>query len=121
MWPGTPVALRLLFDANLSPKLVGRLTELFPGSIHIFDTDLAKFTPDEKVWEYARANGFVIVTADVDFIRLLEERGAPPKVIRLENCNYRTRSVEELLRRNALRITEMEHSERKLLILRNVG
>jgi predicted nuclease of predicted toxin-antitoxin system len=29
----------------------------------------------------------VIVTADSDFLNLAEERGAPPKVVRLENCN----------------------------------
>jgi predicted nuclease of predicted toxin-antitoxin system len=42
-----------LFDANLSPKLVGRLYELFPGSLHVFDTGLARSTPDETIWEYA--------------------------------------------------------------------
>src|ERR1035441_5760685 len=29
------------------------------------------------IWEYARNNGFVIVTADSDFLGLAEERGAP--------------------------------------------
>jgi predicted nuclease of predicted toxin-antitoxin system len=60
--------LKLLFDANLSPKLVGRLEELFPDSAHVFDTGLARSCPDEKIWEYASAQGFTIVTADSDFI-----------------------------------------------------
>lgn len=113
--------MRLLFDANLSPKLVGRLTKLFPDSIHVFDTGLAQFTSDEKIWEYAKSEGFVIVTADGDFLDLAEERGSPPKVIRLENCNYRTARVEELLRHNAVRIAELEHSPRAILIIRNTG
>jgi predicted nuclease of predicted toxin-antitoxin system len=71
--------LKLLFDANLSPKLVGRLAELFPESVHVFDTGLARFTSDETIWEYARSNGFVIVTADSDFLGLAEERGSPPQ------------------------------------------
>ena len=58
--------MKLLFDANLSPKLVGRLGELFPGSSHIVDAGLGRFTPDMQIWEYAKANDFTIVTADAD-------------------------------------------------------
>jgi predicted nuclease of predicted toxin-antitoxin system len=86
--------LKLLFDANLSPKLVSRLAGLFPDSVHVFDTGLAHFTSDDAIWEYARSNGFVIVTADSDFLDLVELRGTPPKIVRLENCNYRTTRVE---------------------------
>jgi predicted nuclease of predicted toxin-antitoxin system len=71
--------LNLLFDANLSPKLVERLSDLFPGSMHVCETGLAKFTPDKAIWENARANRFLVVTADSDFVGLAEERGAPPK------------------------------------------
>jgi predicted nuclease of predicted toxin-antitoxin system len=113
--------LKLLFDANLSPRLVGRLAELFPGSIHVLDTGLERFTPGEAVWAYARANGSVIVTADSDFLDLAEERGAPPKVVRLENCNYKTSQVESLVRRNAVRIAELERSPRPVLVIRNVA
>jgi predicted nuclease of predicted toxin-antitoxin system len=111
--------LKLLFDANLSPKLVDRLSGLFPGSVHVFDTGLARFTSDEAIWEYASANGFMIVTADSDFLELAKCRGAPPKVIHLENCNYRTSRVEELLRRNAIRIAELEQSSRIAFIIRS--
>ena len=111
--------MKLLFDANLSPKLVARLSQLFPESKHVFDTGLERFTPDEEIWDYAASNGLAIVTADADFVRLAEERGAPPKVIRLENCNYKTAIVEELLRRNAVRIAELEQSRRPLVIFRN--
>lgn len=55
--------MKLLFDANLSPKLVGRLAELFPDSVHVFDTGLARLTSDETIWEYAGEHGFTIVTA----------------------------------------------------------
>ena len=111
--------MKFLFDANLSPRLVGRLADLFPGSSHVFEVGLARRTPDEVIWEHARSNGFVIVTADSDFLGLAEERGAPPKVVRLEKCDYRTARVEGLLRRNALRIVEFERSARAVLIIRN--
>jgi predicted nuclease of predicted toxin-antitoxin system len=113
--------LRLLFDANLSPKLVGRLAELFPASLHVFETGLASFTSDEAIWEYARTNDLTIVTADSDFLSLAESRGTPPKVVHLENCNYKTNRVEELIRRNAILIAELEQSSRSILILRNTA
>ncbi len=94
------------------------MAELFPGSAHVFDTGMARFTPDESVWAYAGSNGFSIVTADADFLRLLDERGAPPKVIHLERCDYKTRAVEDLLRRNAVRITGMKDANRDYLIIR---
>jgi len=58
----------------------------FSGSVHVFDTGLAKFTTDEAIWEYARINALVIVTADSDFLGLAKERGAPPKVVRLRTA-----------------------------------
>jgi predicted nuclease of predicted toxin-antitoxin system len=111
--------LKLLFDANLSPKLVGRLAGLFPGSVHVFDTGLARFTTDEDIWEYARANGFAIVTADSDFLALARSRGTPPKVVQLKHCNYRTSQVEHLLRRHAISIAELEHSSRATLLIQS--
>ena len=113
--------MKLLFDANLSPKLVARLAELFPTSAHVFDTGLARFTSDETIWEYAREHGFTIVTADADFLALAGSRGAPPKVVRLESCNYRTSQTEDLLRRYAIRIAELEQSSRATLVIRNTA
>ena len=82
--------MKLLFDANLSPKLAVRLQSLFPGSSHVFVVGLAQDTADETIWEYARENGYAIVTADFDLLGLERKEGAPPKVIRLERCNYKT-------------------------------
>jgi predicted nuclease of predicted toxin-antitoxin system len=113
--------LKLLFDANLSPKLVVRLAQLFPDSVHVFDTGLARSTSDETIWEYAGANGFTIVTADSDFLDFARSRGAPPKVIHLENCNYRSSQVEDLLRRHAIWIAELEQSSRASLVIRSTG
>jgi len=113
--------LKLLFDANLSPKLVGRLAQLFPDSAHVFDTGLARHTSDESIWEYARANGFTIVTADSDFLDLAGLQGAPPKVIQLENCNYRTAQVENLLRRHAIWIADLEQSSKATLVIRSTS
>lgn len=107
--------MKLLFDANLSPKLISRLIGLFPGSTHVFSTGLERFTSDESIWSYAKQHGFVIVTADADFLTLAEDFGPPPHVVKLEKCNYKTAVAENLLRSNAIRITELEQSVARFL------
>ena len=58
--------MKLLFDQNLSHRLVGQLAAEFPGSAHVRDVTLAA-APDPDVWAYAAANGFLIVSKDTDF------------------------------------------------------
>lgn len=111
--------MKLLFDANLSPKLASRLQLLFPGSKHVAEAGLDRTTADSVIWEFAAKNGFAIVTADSDFLALAESRGHPPHVIRLERCDYRTARVEDLLRKNAIRIGAMPQADRTVLIIRN--
>ena len=61
--------MKLLFDQNLSPKLVNRLADLFPASIHVQSAGL-DCADDDQVWEYARLNGFAVVTKDEDYNNL---------------------------------------------------
>ena len=79
---------RLLFDENLSARLVRLLAEVYPGSAHLADVALAG-AADGRVWAYAAAHGYVLVTKDEDFHRLSVFRGFPPKVVwvRLGNCS----------------------------------
>jgi predicted nuclease of predicted toxin-antitoxin system len=95
--------VKLLFDENLSRKLVARLGDLYPGSIHAASAGLLQ-SPDSEIWEFARAHKFVIVTADADFYQIAIVKGAPPKVVWLRGCDYPTRTVESMLRGQALRI-----------------
>ncbi len=111
--------MKLLFDANLSPKLVRRLAGLFPDSVHLFDLPLPHDEDDRLIWEYARANGYDIVTADADdFPPLVRRFGSPPRVILLESWQFPTRIAEELLRANSIVIAEFARSDKGLLILR---
>jgi predicted nuclease of predicted toxin-antitoxin system len=91
--------MKLLFDENLSHKLVRRLADLFPGSIHVRDIGL-KAADDPVVWEYAKQNSLMIVSKDSDMHQRSFMFGHPPKIIwvRLGNCS--TSDVERLLRKN---------------------
>jgi predicted nuclease of predicted toxin-antitoxin system len=90
--------MKLLFDQNLSPKLVANLADLFPDSSHVQAAGLDRAT-DAEVWEYARLNAFAIVSKDEDFSDLSVMRGSPPKVVWLQIDNCTTRQVEARFRR----------------------
>jgi predicted nuclease of predicted toxin-antitoxin system len=70
--------MKLLFDENLSHKLVRRLADLFPDSIHVRDVGLKAADMHQRSFVF----------------------GHPPKIIwvRLGNCS--TADVEKLLRKN---------------------
>ncbi len=89
--------MKLLFDQNLSPKLVAKLADLFPDSSHVQAAELDRAT-DTEVWEYARLNGFAIVSKDEDFVDLSVMRGSPPKVVWLQIGNCTTGQIESLFR-----------------------
>ena len=90
--------MKLLFDQNLSHRLVEQLADLFPGSTHVRHVDLATAV-DSVVWQYAAKHGLTIVSKDSDFHQRAFLMGHPPKVIwvRLGNCT--TTEVGDLLRR----------------------
>lgn len=88
---------RLLFDENLSHRLVESLADVYPDSTHVRRVGLAS-AGDEAVWEYARAGGFVITLKDADFHQRSFLYGAPPKVAWLRRGNCSTRDIELILR-----------------------
>lgn len=53
--------MKLLFDQNLSPRPVKRLSALYPESNHVHLLGIDR-VPDREVWEYARREGFPVVT-----------------------------------------------------------
>jgi predicted nuclease of predicted toxin-antitoxin system len=62
-----------------------------------------------------------IITSDSDFAHLSRDRGAPPNVIHIERCTFRTDEVESLIRRNAIRIAEFDRSYRALMVITRNG
>lgn len=89
--------MKLLFDQNLSPRLIHRLLDLYPDSNHVHPLGIDQAS-DEEVWEYARREGFLIVTKDADFSDLCMMLGFPPKIIWIRRGNCQTADIEVLLR-----------------------
>lgn len=95
--------MKLLFDENVSPRLVVGISDLFPGSVHVRDAGLSRAS-DAAIWDYARDRGLTIVSKDSDFHQASFLRGSPPKVIWIRRGNCTTADIETLLRSNRIEI-----------------
>lgn len=110
-------SVKLLFDENLSPRLPALLKTEFPGSTHLRDVGQMGAT-DAQVWEFARANGFMIVSKDNDFRQRSFLEGAPPKVVWLSVGNSGTEVICNLLRAERARLASFdEDSDAALLVV----
>ena len=109
--------MKLLFDQNLSPRLVQQLSDLYPGSIHVATEGLDKAL-DRNVWLYARQNELIIVSKDVDFSELTLLWGSPPNVIWIRRGNCSTKTIETILRNNYEQVLGLSNdSEKGILTL----
>jgi predicted nuclease of predicted toxin-antitoxin system len=102
--------MKLLFDENLSFRLCRHLNDLFPGSSQVRLLGLER-ADDRTIWNYARANGFVLVTLDADFVDMAGLLGPPPKVIRLRCGNQATAVIEALVRDHAETVGDFERDQ----------
>ena len=97
--------MKLLFDQNLSPRLVTSLRDLFPGSAHVFPLGLDR-VDDRQIWDFAKAEGFTVVSKDFDFASMSLVLGAPPKVVWIARGNCSAPEVEAILRSAAQMIVD---------------
>jgi len=88
--------MKLLFDQNLSPRLVKKFEEFFNDSIHVQNLKLDT-SSDKVLWEYAKVNEFTIVTKDTDFNNMVSLYGFPPKIIWIRRGNVSTQLIQEIL------------------------
>ena len=53
--------MKLLLDENLSDRIINKIIDLYPDSQHVKTLGLLN-TDDSLIWEFAKFNGFVIVS-----------------------------------------------------------
>jgi predicted nuclease of predicted toxin-antitoxin system len=103
--------MKLLFDQNISFRVVKWLQAIFPLAKQIRELNLENST-DREIWAYAKGEGYTIVTFDSDFYDLTLILGIPPKVIWLRFGNTSTNNLIKILTENQSIITEfVENSE----------
>jgi predicted nuclease of predicted toxin-antitoxin system len=72
--------MKLLFDENLSFRLVRSLAETYPSSAHVREPGLLGAS-DEAIWLHAAEHDFLLTSKDADFSQRSVAYGSPPKVI----------------------------------------
>ena len=95
--------MKLLFDQNLSPHLPSLLADIYAESIHVREVGM-RDADDSAIWEYAKLEGFAIISKDSDFQQRSLLQGSPPKFIWLRVGNCTTKTIESLLRKHSAAI-----------------
>jgi predicted nuclease of predicted toxin-antitoxin system len=109
--------VKLLFDENLSDRIIPFLTDLFPESAHVKSVGL-RHSDDTAIWWWAKQHGFTIVSKDTDFYQRSIVFGHPPKFIWLRVGNCPTSLITNLLRsRHELMREFIESQTESLLVL----
>jgi len=91
--------MKLLFDENISFKLCKRLEDIYPNSTHVRFVGLEN-KGDAAIWQYAKKEGYIIVTQDSDF----NDKGYPPYIIWIKSGNSTVTDIENRLRTHSIRI-----------------
>ena len=110
--------MKLLFDQNLSPRLVDLLADLFPDSLHVQSAGLDRASDDE-VWQFARSQACTIVTKDSDFQERSQVAGAGPCIVWIQRGNVSTEEIEAMLRKHSAQIDTLgseQHTECLILL-----
>jgi predicted nuclease of predicted toxin-antitoxin system len=109
--------VKLLLDENLSDQIIHKIIDLYPDSEHVKTLALTN-TDDGIIWEYAKANSFVIVSKDSDFHQRSLLYGYPPKFVYLRIGNSPTSKITQILRDNFDTIIQFgERKAESLLVL----
>ena len=102
--------MKLLVDMNLSPRWVKTLTDAGIEASHWSSLGPAN-APDAEIMAFARANGYVVLTHDLDFSAILAAtQGAKPSVVQIRAEDVRPETVSptliEALRQMAAQLEE---------------
>jgi predicted nuclease of predicted toxin-antitoxin system len=107
--------MKLLFDQNISFRIVRLLPDVFGDCFHVKSVGLNNCN-DERIWDFAREKGFTIVTFDADFFEISLIKGCPPKIIWLRTGNLTTSEIVKYFIKNYLNILAfIEVSEQNCL------
>ena len=89
--------MTLLVDAQLSPSIAKWINENFSdiNAISVWNSGL-RAASDRHIYDFAKENGFVILSKDADFLDLIDRLGSPPKVIWVTCGNTSNASMREI-------------------------
>jgi predicted nuclease of predicted toxin-antitoxin system len=95
--------MKLLFDQNISFRIMRLLPDIFADCRHVRSVGLNNRN-DMEIWQFAKQNGFTVVTFDSDFSDIATLRGFPPKIVWLRTGNLNTAETAERIILNSNKI-----------------
>lgn len=102
--------MKLLFDQNISHRIINKLDPVFTGSGHVKSEGLVNAS-DLEIWEFAKENEFIIVTHDSDFNDIVLLKGFPPKIIWFQTGNLKTDDLANILNNHINELTDFNNNE----------
>ena len=88
--------MKLLFDQNISYRILKILPDKYLNSSHIKKEGLINAS-DKQIWDFSKENSYTIVTQDSDFNDLNTLLGYPPKIIWIRTGNIKTVALLNIL------------------------
>jgi predicted nuclease of predicted toxin-antitoxin system len=103
--------VKFLVDMPLSPDLAQWLRAEGHDAVHAADLSMSQ-SPDSEILQAATCSGRVVITADLDFPRLLAGLGSTgPGLILLRGGNYSEAESRDCLRRVLMSVAHEELPE----------
>jgi predicted nuclease of predicted toxin-antitoxin system len=101
--------MKIIVDAQLSPHLAVWISQQFEMEAFSVKFLGLRDADDTTIFEKARELNAIVLTKDNDFLRLLDEKGSPPKIIWVTCGNTSNDRMREILIQhleNALKLLE---------------
>jgi predicted nuclease of predicted toxin-antitoxin system len=93
-------------DAHLSPAIASWMSlEFSVSAVAVRDLGL-RDAKDQEIFAAAKQANAIVMTKDIDFVRLVEKSGIPPQVILLTCGNTSNAQWKQILKRSFDRTTE---------------
>lgn len=103
--------MKVLIDQNISQRILPLLVHKFDTLNHIREIGLTN-ADDYEIFMFARANGYqAVITADEDFIKLINQFSQPPKIVWVRTGNCSTKVLSQLLTEKVQMIREFIEGE----------
>lgn len=102
--------MKLLLDQNISHRLLNYIQDILPEAKQVRQLGLENHS-DKLIWEYAKENGYDILTFDGDFYDFSLVWGHPPKIVWIRTDNQTTKNVEEILRKHISTLEEFQKNK----------
>jgi predicted nuclease of predicted toxin-antitoxin system len=91
--------------------MIKMLTPISSEVVHAAELKIKQPADDILLWDYAKKNGFTIISKDDDFMKIVLLRKAPPKPIYLKTYNLNTKKLVDLILENKDKIIKFTNSD----------